>query len=87
VLVLWWIAAALVVSTGMLYILAVTLAMAGAFAGLSAAGVYHGVDGAGQPQDPVSRNLAAFYAGGLFAFGAVGGKVVQLLQRRSRADG
>lgn len=111
VLVLGWIAAAFVVSTAMLYILTVSLAMAGAFAatrsvsaasygwvlgvvllfvafvGLSAAGVYQGVDQAGQPQDIVSRNLAAFYAGGLFAFGAVGGKAVQLVQRRWRADG
>ena len=111
VLLLGWIAASFVVSTGMLYILAVALAMAGAFAatrsvsatsygwvlgvvllfvafaGLSAAGVYQGVDGAGQPRDPVSRNLAAFYAGGLFAFGVVGGKAVQLVQRRLRADG
>jgi predicted outer membrane lipoprotein len=111
VLVLGWIAAALVVSTSMLYILAVTLAMAGAFAAtrsvsaasygwvlgvvllfaafavLAALGVYEGVDRAGQPQDPVSRNLAAFYVGGLFALGAAGGKAVQFVQRRLRADG
>ncbi|PSQ59663.1 MAG: hypothetical protein BRD23_03860 [Halobacteriales archaeon SW_9_67_25] len=107
-LVVVWIAAALVVSTAMLYVLLVALAMVGAFAAtrsvsaasygwvlgvvgvfvaftvLAALGVYQGVDQRGVPQDVISRNLAIFYTVGLLAFGAAGGKGVQVVGRRWR---
>ena len=105
-MIVGWIGAALVVSTSMLQILAVTLSMVGAFAatrsitassygwvlgvvllfvaflGLSAVGVYKGVDQTGVPQGPIARHLFSFYSGGLFVFGAVGGKAVELFQQR-----
>ena len=104
-LLLAWIAAALVVSTAMLTVLAVVLAMAGAylasrdvaaasygwvlgvvllyvaFAALAAVGLYHGVDSRGRPVGVIARNVYAFYAGGLFACGAVGGAVVGRFRR------
>lgn len=100
-LVLAWVAAALVVSTGMLTILLVVLAMVGAYAAtrdvtaasygwvlgvvllflaflvLSELGIYQGVDETGRPQGLLARHLMAFYAGGLFAFGAIGGAIVR----------
>lgn len=109
VMIVAWIAAAFVVSTAMLQILAVTLAMAGAYAAtrsvaessygwvlgviilfgaftaLSALGIYQGVDRTGRPQGILSQHFYWFYAGGLLAFGALGGRSVQVLNRRLRA--
>lgn len=53
-----------------------------AFIGLSALGVYRGVDRAGMPQGLIAQHLLAFYTVGLFVFGAVGGTAVQMFQRR-----
>lgn len=55
-----------------------------AFLGLSALGVYQGVDRTGTPQGLLSRHLMASYYGGLFAFGAVGGKVAGAVRHRFR---
>lgn len=106
VLIVAWIVAAFIVSTAMLQILAVTLAMAGAYAAtrsvtassygwvlgvvllfgaftvLSALGIYQGVDQTGRAQGILSQHFYWFYAGGLLAFGALGGRAVQLVDRR-----
>lgn len=103
-LVVAWVGAALVVTTGMLYVLLVVLSMVGAYAAtrsvsaasygwvlgvaglfvaftvLAAVGVYQGVDQRGVPQDIISRNLAVSYTVGLLAFGALGGKGVQVVR-------
>lgn len=63
------------------WVLGVVLLFA-AFVGLSALGVYQGVDQAGRPQGFISRHLFALYYVGLFAFGAVGGTAVQQFQQR-----
>jgi hypothetical protein len=108
VLVVGWVGAALVVSTSMLHILAVTLSMVGAFAvtqsvrsasygwvlgvvlffvaflGMDWLGLYQGVDGSGRARGIVARHLFAFYYGGLFLFGAVGGKIVEEGRKRWR---
>lgn len=108
ILLVGWVGTALVISTSMLLILAVTLAMAGAFvvtrsvratsygwvlgvlllfvvfAGLSALGVYKGVDQTGTPQGLVARHLAVSYAGGLFVCGALAGAAVQQVPQRLR---
>lgn len=108
-MIVGWIAASLVISTAMLQILAVTLAMVGAYAvsrsitatsygwvlgvvflfgafiGLSALGIYEGVDRTGRPQGIIAQHFYWFYGVGLFVFGALGGKVVQTFDRRVRA--
>jgi predicted outer membrane lipoprotein len=108
VLLTAWTVAAFLVSTSMLQILAVVLAMIGAFAVtrsitassygwvlgvvllfaafsvLSAVGVYQGVDQTGRPQGLIARHLSLFYYGGLLIFGAIGGKLVEAVQRRWR---
>lgn len=52
------------------------------FAVLSWTGLYAGVDRTGRPQGVVARNLLAFYLGGLFAGGMVGGAIVRCLRDR-----
>lgn len=52
-----------------------------AFTVLAALGIYQGVDRSGVPQDFISRNLAVSYTVGLLAFGAAGGKAVQVGRR------
>ncbi len=105
ILLIGWIGASLLISTGLLQILAVTLAMAGAFAvtrnvtassygwilgvlvlfaafiGLDALGIYGGVDQTGIPQGRLARHLRVSYSVGLFVFGAIGGKIVQVIQQ------
>lgn len=106
VLISAWIVAAFLVSTSMLQILAVVLAMIGAFAVtrsitassygwvlgvvllvaafivLSVGGVYRGVDQTGRPQGIIAQHLHLFYYSGLLIFGAIGGKVVEIIQHR-----
>lgn len=101
-----WIVAAFLVSTSLLQILAVVLAMIGAFAVtrsitassygwvlgvvllvaafivVSAVGVYRGVDHTGRPQGIIAEHLHQFYYGGLLIFGAISGKVVEIIQDR-----
>lgn len=50
-----------------------------AFAVLAATGVYKGVDQQGIPQGVIAQYLQVFYLGGLLVFGAVGGKLVDVL--------
>lgn len=101
-----WIVAAFLVSTSMLQIIAVVLAMIGAFAAtrsitassygwvlgvvllfaafivLSAVGVYRGVDQTGRPRGIIAQHLHLFYYGGLLIFGAISGKVMEIIQHR-----
>lgn len=106
-----WVVAALAISEAMLHILAVVLAMVGAyavtrdvrsasygwvlgvvllyvaFAVLSWAGIYAGVDRTGTPQGLIARHLFAFYYAGLFASGAFGGGLVGALLGREAETG
>lgn len=61
------------------WVLGVVLLYVG-FAILAWTGLYAGVDRTGQPQGLIARNLIAFYYGGLFAGGALGGAIVAFLR-------
>jgi len=68
-------------ATSYAWVLGVVLFFA-AFVALSVLGVYQGVDQRGRPQDPLARNLAVVYYGGVLAFGVIGGAVVRLVGDR-----